>query len=209
MDALFECRFDRDFAPQSELRYVAETNTISGLAVPYGVLSNDFGAGFREIIMPGAFAESLRSGADVMADVEHERLSRKIGRTGAGTLRLRDETRGLFVEITPPATTVGKDTIEEVRSGLLHAFSFGFKVARPGGEKFYRRADGTIREVHRAALKDITLTSFPAYPQTSVALRSMEAAQASLAAWQDDERRAEITARARDRLRRAMLEQKA
>jgi HK97 family phage prohead protease len=133
---------------------------IRGLVCPYGSLSLDLG-GHRERFLPGAFSASLN--ADVLADVEHDRM-RKIGRTKSGSLRLYETPAGLYCEITVPDTAVGRDAAEEVRAGLLDAMSVCFRdaVATWSGS-----GRNTIREVKSARLTGIALTASPAYTQTA------------------------------------------
>lgn len=146
---------------------------ISGMAVPYGSPSEDLG-GFREVIEPGAFADSLAGGNDIVADVEHSKMDRKLAKRSRGTLELRDTQPGLYATISLPATSVGRDTEEEVRGGLLDGMSIGMKVLK---DSFAGKAGEVVRHVHKAILRSVSLTGFPAYPQTAgtVALRSLEA----------------------------------
>src|SRR5262245_37738871 len=80
---------------------------IVGHAAIFDALSEDLG-GFRERIRPGAFKRSLEANADVRALVDHQ-PSLILGRSRAGTLRMREEANGLLVEIDPPSTTAGRD----------------------------------------------------------------------------------------------------
>jgi len=143
---------------------------LTGLAVPYNAPSEDLG-GFREIFKPGAFKESVAGTDDIFADVEHDR-TRKIGRRSAGTLELKETRDGLTATITPPDTTVGRDTIEEVRNGLLDGMSISFANAE---DSYKGKGDTIVREINKASLRAVTLTSFPAYKQTAgtVAERSL------------------------------------
>ena len=143
--------------------------TITGLAVPYNAPSEDLG-GFRETFKRGAFKESLDS--DMFADVEHDR-AKKLGRTTAGSLRFKSSPEGLRFEIDVPDTTVGRDALEEVRNGTLDAASIAFTDP----EDEWRGKEGNLtRNITQATLRAVTLTSFPAYPQTAgtVTQRSLD-----------------------------------
>ncbi len=142
---------------------------ITGLAVPYLALSEDLG-GFREQFRPGAFSGSM--GADIFADVEHDR-DRKLGRTSRKTLFLKEELRGIIATITVPDTSVGRDTLEEVRNGNLDAMSIVF--ADPVDD-WSGSGGATVRTIRKAVLRAVTLTSYPAYKQTagSLAQRSLD-----------------------------------
>ncbi|MFA5234961.1 MAG: HK97 family phage prohead protease [Sulfurimonas sp.] len=150
---------------------VAGKPTITGLAVPYNAPSEDLG-GFREVFKPGAFKESLAGSDEIFADVEHNG-TRKLGRRSVGSLELKESREGVRVSIIPPDTTVGRDTIEEVRGGLLDGMSICF--ANP--EDTYKgKGDSIVREISKASLRAVTLTCYPAYTQTAgtVAIRSLE-----------------------------------
>jgi HK97 family phage major capsid protein/HK97 family phage prohead protease len=153
--------------------------TLTGYAAVYNSKSLDLG-GWVEVIRPGAFTRSLTSNPDVRALVNHN-PSEIIGRTRAGTLKLAEDAHGLRVEIQPPPTSVGRDAIENVRSGLIDAMSFAFTTKR---DTWTPGADGgpPVRELHDVDLIDVSLAAFAAYPETSVAARrSLERWQAAQA----------------------------
>lgn len=153
----------------AELRILSgDRPVIVGYAATYGTLSADLG-GFRERIVRGAFERSIAEKRDVVALVSHDRRD-FLGRTKAGTLRLAEDERGLRVEIDVPDTTVGRDAVELVRRCDLDAMSFGFVAKR---ERWSREATGRVRELIDVDLLDVSLATSPAYPDTSVALRSM------------------------------------
>ena len=128
--------------------------------------------GLRERIAPGAFARSLKEKADVRALVDHD-SSRILGRTKAGTLDLVENRKGLKVAITPPETQVGQDVVTNIRAGNLDQMSFGFITRK---ESFEESKDGrtTTRTLEDVDLVDVSVVTFPAYSDTSVAVRSME-----------------------------------
>lgn len=157
-------------AGNAELRTLNEKPLIVGYAAVFNSLSNDLG-GFREMIQPGAFTDTLAAGADVRALIDHD-PSLIIGRSKAGTLSLKQDDTGLLAEIMPPDTTVGRDVTENLRLKNLDGMSFAFCVV----EDAWSIADGeTIRELIRVELFDVSVVSYPAYPDTSVALRSLDA----------------------------------
>lgn len=145
----------------------AETK-IRGYAALYNVLSDDLG-GFREQIATGAFTRAAKED-DVRALVNHD-PSLIIGRTKAGTLTLRDDDTGLWFELTPPDTQVGRDIVTSIRRGDIDQMSFGFRVA-PGGDQWMWANGTALRTVKDVELFDISPVTYPAYPQTSVSARS-------------------------------------
>ena len=155
-----------------ELRADTESRTVTGYAAVFGMQSEDLG-GFIEEIAPGAFNGVL--GDDVRALVNHDE-SRILARTRSGTLRLSVDERGLAYAFDVPNTTYGNDLLESIRRGDITQSSFGFQVdadewTKADGEMMRR----TIKKVKR--LFDVSPVTYPAYPDTTVALRSLAQAQ--------------------------------
>lgn len=147
---------------------IATTPTLKGYAVPFNTLSKDLG-GFRERILPTALDATLLSGADIRALVDHDH-SKLLGRISAGTLRIRKDERGLLFDVDVPDTTYGRDIKVLVERGDVKGMSFGFRVP-PGGDRVIRDNGVAIREIAAMQLIEITVTSIPAYGETTVDLR--------------------------------------
>ncbi|MEY5101201.1 MAG: Prophage pi2 protein 32 [Pseudomonadota bacterium] len=147
-----------------------KTPTIRGHAAVFDQLSEDLG-GFREQIVPGAFTEAIQKD-DVRALIDH--LSHLIlGRNAAGTLRLSEDAHGLAVEIDPPDTSYARDLLVSMKRGDITQMSFGFTV-RPGGQDWAKDDEGRyIRTLKKLRLFDVSPVTFPAYPQTDVAVRAL------------------------------------
>lgn len=148
-----ELRFADDDAP-----------VIRGYAAVFDSLSQDLG-GFVERIAPGAFDATL--GADVRALFNHD-PNQVLGRTKSGTLRMSVDARGLAVEITPPASAA--PVIEAMRRGDIDGMSFGFRTKK---DKWNKMDGKWVRTLLDVDLFDVSVVSFPAYPETEVALRSL------------------------------------
>lgn len=165
----------RTLAVRPEVRADGEGGRprIVGTAIVFGQPSEDLG-GFREIIEPGALTEALeRSDIRVLFNHNPDMI---LGRVKAGTARLRLTEQGLEYEVDVPDTTVGRDVLESIRRGDVTGNSFSFTVAE---DEMERQADGTtIRRVKRIAeIYDIGPVVYPAYPQTVVSARALEAAR--------------------------------
>jgi HK97 family phage prohead protease len=136
--------------------------TVRGYAALYNTLSEDLG-GYREQLATGAFAPVVND--DVRALLNHS-PNEVLGRTKSGTLRLFDEERGLRFELDLPSSPVGENVREAVRRGDLDGASFRFEV----GEEDWAGEVRTIKTVK--ALRDVTLATYPAYPEASIELRT-------------------------------------
>ena len=143
-----------------------EKRTIAGYAAVFNS-DADIGGYFREIIAPGAFAETLKD-ADVRALVDHD-SGRVIGRVKAGTLRLQEDDRGLAVEIDLPDTTDGRDLAELVGRGDIDGMSFGFVVRH---DEWDETVDPPTRTIRAVDLREVSAVTWPAYADTSLAMRS-------------------------------------
>ena len=133
---------------------------------------------YTEMVRRGAFRGSLDAGDDVACLVDHD-AGRLLARTGSGTLRLEEDTRGLAFNLDVPDTSLGRDVLELARRGDLGGCSFGFTVP-PGGDA-WPAADQ--RELHAVKLAEVSIVHFrPAYTGTSVLVRmSVQTARRKLA----------------------------
>lgn len=154
-----------------ELRAAADGKVAAGYAALFNVRTDIDGA-FVEQIMPGAFTATLRDN-DVLALIDHDR-GRVIGRKSVGTLRLKEDTKGLAVEIDLPDTTNGRDLAVELERGDIGGMSFGFRVTR---DEWDWSAPIPVRTIHEVHLGEVSAVADPAYKDTTLALRSLEAAR--------------------------------
>jgi phage head maturation protease len=126
--------------------------------IPFGVESVDMG-GWREVIESRALDGADLS--DVTLKLEHAGIP--LARY-PGTMDLEQRSDGVHWSATPPESR--QDVVEAISRGDLRSTSFRMKVARDSW-------DGDVRHVHEiSALRDVSLTSSPAYPSASVELRS-------------------------------------
>ena len=149
----------------------ARGKTLSGYAAVFNSEAN-LGA-FSEVIRPGAFAKSLATGSSIRALYHHDAHA-LLGTTRGGTLQLREDAHGLAFELALPDTTHGRDLAILVDRGDVAGCSFGFKVP-DGGDRWEQRGAALVRELIDVELVEITLTSDPAYQDTTVAMRSRKA----------------------------------
>lgn len=143
---------------------------IVGHAAVFNTLAD--GGRFREKVAPGAFAESINAD-DVRALFNHD-SNIVLGRNRAGTLRLKEDERGLSIEIDPPATQAARDLIVSLERGDISQMSFGFETLKDSWEKSDDESKTDIRTLLKVRLWEVSPVVFPFYKQTDVAVRSHE-----------------------------------
>lgn len=165
-----EYRFSLDL----DMRAVDDgARTLSGYAAMFGVKTKirSWSGEFEEVLESGCFADVLAKKTDVRALVEHN-YSSLLARTSAGNLVLEEDARGLKFSMNLPDTQLGRDTYENVRVKNYTGMSFGFRPLKM--KQDFDERGRLIRVVHQSVdLSEITITSMPAYPRTSVAIRSL------------------------------------
>lgn len=146
------------------------TRRLSGYAAVFNSPSEDFG-GWSERIDPSAFQRTLAEGADVRQLVEHD-PARIVGRTKNKTLRLSTDEVGLKFECDLPDTSIARDLIISVERGDLDACSFGF-ITQSDKYDTDKSTGHVTRTLLDVDLLDTSVVCFPAYPATSVGVRSL------------------------------------
>lgn len=142
--------------------------TISGYAIRYNEQSEPLEYGFREIIKPGAFSESVRN-RNILALNQHDN-NQLLASTKAKTLRLEERNDGIFFEMD--LLPQRQELYDLVNRGDISGMSFGFTSDK---ERFTRSGDTDIREVENGTLYEISVVHSPAYPTSQVvAKRSLE-----------------------------------
>lgn len=155
----------------SEMRMEGEeSRKVVGYAAVFNSDSEEMW-GFKERIAPGAFDDAI-SVSDVRALFNHD-PNMLLARTSSGTLTLSVDERGLRYEFEAPNTTAGNDLLEMLKRGDVSQSSFAFTVK---DEKWDEVKDEmpirTITKVKR--LYDVSLVTYPAYPDTTAAKRSLD-----------------------------------
>lgn len=169
-DKKIEQRFHR-----AELRAESqgEDGVLVGYAAVFNSQSEDLG-GFRETVMPGAFARSIRAGADVKFLQNHS-PDMVMGRTKNGTLKLEEDSRGLKFRCLLPPTQAARDLYALVRRGDVSECSFAF-VAKDQSWEDARNENGdlyTSRKLVDVDLLDCSAVTYPAYSSTEVSARDL------------------------------------
>lgn len=142
---------------------------IGGYAATFN--SEADGLSFREVIAPGAFTRALKSADPVFLLVNHDMEGIPLASTQSGTLQLRQDKTGLYMEAElDPANPKAQELTSALKRGDMNKMSFAFTV-QPEGQT---REGGlrTIEEIDR--LFEVSVVTLPAYSSTSVGMRSVE-----------------------------------
>lgn len=144
---------------------------IVGHAAVFNLLSEDLG-GFREQIAAGAFKDAI-STDDVRALFNHDD-NFVLGRNKANTLALAEDDKGLRTVIELPDTQFARDLAVSMARGDINQMSFAFQVRRED-QDWEKTGEGPwIRTIKRVArLWDVSVVTYPAYPQTDAAVRAL------------------------------------
>jgi HK97 family phage prohead protease len=149
---------------------------IGGYAATFN--SEASGLNFREVIAPGAFTRALASADPVFLLVNHDMEGIPLASTQSGTLTLRQDGTGLYMEATlDPANPKAQELSSALRRGDMDKMSFAFTVSPDGQTK--DAGLRTLTDIER--LYEVSVVTLPAYDSTSVGMRSAEEIDLELA----------------------------
>ena len=123
--------------------------------------------GATESIAPGAFDNTISG--DIRALINHD-TTLVLGRTTAGTLELKVDSRGLWGRIkVNPNDQDAMNLHARVERGDVSQCSFGFFIV---SEETEFRADGSVHwTITEVELFEVSCCTFPAYEETSISAR--------------------------------------
>lgn len=139
---------------------------ISAEAIRFNSWSVDLG-GFRERMLPG----SVILDRDLVILFDHD-TAKVVGRPSAGTATVAQDERAVTFTATPPSTTWASDLLESMKRGDIRGCSFRMMVDE---DKWYVDNGQVCRDVIKARVSELTITSMPAYPETTAEARSRAA----------------------------------
>ena len=127
--------------------------------------------GCFESIAAGAFDNSLKDN-DIRCLFNH-RTDLVLGRLSAGTLELKVDEHGLFGSVRINQNDdEAMNVYQRVKRGDITGCSFGFD---PVQEEQTNREDGTVKfDVKEANTMEVSICTFPAYPQTEIEARKAD-----------------------------------
>ena len=146
-----------------ELRAVPDgSRTIEGTVVSYGDVAK----------LPFGSERFVRGGItwndDCMLTLQLDR-TKALARVGAG-LTLEDSESALTMRATMPRTSLGDDTLELVRSGVLRGLSLEFVPTRT-------RNEGRVAVIEAASMRGLSIVDVPAYSQSTIDREKQERAK--------------------------------
>lgn len=168
-----------------EVRADGETIKVSGYAAVFNERAN-IGGMFEEMIAPGAFRAAIGRD-DVVFLVNHDGLP--LARTKSGTLTLREDSHGLYMETElDPEDPDVRAIVPKMKRGDLDKMSFAFY---PSVQEWDESGDIPLRTIREAELSDVSIVTNPAYSGTDIGLRCL---QEHRAASQQDQSGGELSA---------------
>jgi len=157
---------DSELRIDIECRDTGDSPKITGYAARFGQWSSPIAGIFRERIDPAAFNKTVQE-SDIRALWNHN-PDYVLGRNKAGTLSLSTNEHGLKMEISPPDTEWARDLVTSIKRGDVSGASFGFEAVKDTWND--SMDERTLNEVK---LFDVSPVTYPAYPASSVKVRSL------------------------------------
>lgn len=169
----------------------AESRTIEGYALKFGVRSRllcDWWNNYYEVLEPGCVTREMLDKQDIKLTMFHDRqLVLARSNKGTGTLSYEVDKVGVKFWAEMPHTVDGDKAFELVSRGDIAGCSFIYSTDEGDSENAvsYERLDEKgddgedilLRHVKRIDnVYDFTITTDPAYEQTDVSKREVEAA---------------------------------
>ena len=159
-----------------ELRAIDDSEdgwTVSGYAAVFDSPSEPLP--WTEYVRRGAFKKTINDGADVRLLIDHTGVP--LARTKSGTLTLREDDKGLFMEARLDPNN--PDAVK-MRSALMRGdvtqMSFAFETIKDAWN-----GNRSVRELKEVRLHDVSLVTYPAYEETSAEIRNNQSNETVIA----------------------------
>lgn len=152
-------------------------STVTGYAATFNSptqIQTRSGDTFTEVIEPGAFMGN--EAADVVCLLNHDE-NLILGRS-PNTLRFNEDAKGLAFSAdldTDPANHIAAYARRLLERGEIRGCSFAFEVL---ADEWRSENNKPVRSLKSLKLRDISIVVNPAYPSTSVDLRSVQIVEA-------------------------------
>lgn len=141
---------------------------IVGHAAVFNTIA-EAGGWFREQVAPGAFSDSI--GRDDVRALFNHNPDYVLGRNKSGTLSMKEDDKGLWVEIDPPDTQFARDLMTSIRRGDISQMSFGFEILKEGYQRG-EKGETDLFTLEEVKLWDVSPVTYPFYTETDVTVHS-------------------------------------
>lgn len=144
-----------------------EKKYLEGYFIRFNQETNLYGNVYEQVA-PESVRDDIAS-QDVRALFDHD-SAKVLGRTTSGTLEIRKDALGVYgrVEINENDTEA-LNVYSRVMRGDISSASFGFFL---NDQSIEERSDGTVHvTIREIELFEISVVTFPAYPQTEIGAR--------------------------------------
>ena len=152
-----------------------ESRHVEGYALLFNTDSRPMWGGDLIERIASTALDGVLERSDVLCLMNHDESRGVLARyrEGKGSLSLTVDEKGLRYAFDAPKTALGDELVESLKRGDIAESSFAFTVEKDNWE---RKEDGTyVRTIVQIRqLYDVSPVYYPAYEDTSVALRSME-----------------------------------
>ena len=153
-----------------------DSRRLEGRAIVFDSYSNNLG--FYEKINRSAVTQELINNSDIIFTFNHDPnqlLARY--RNGGGSLDVELREDGVYFSFDIPNTTLGNDIYELIKRGDISNCSFCFSISdEKDSQKWEKREGKMYREIMKiGGLYDLSAVTYPAYSNTDINARSIEA----------------------------------
>jgi HK97 family phage prohead protease len=165
-----------------EVRSVGDGLSFEGYALKWNSWSLPIPGGprgeFREQFAAGSFERTLARNPDVVLQVHHSLLTIPLGRTSAGTFNIRADEVGLVTSGELPDNELGRPVRDAIRRRDMRGMSIRFRVPNAKTGERWNEAWNERTIVEAALGPEVSIVTFPAYADTTAAVRALaEAAE--------------------------------
>lgn len=169
--------------PAGEVEFRADAprdgsiGTLSGYAALFNedTVIDSWEGRFVERIAPGAFARTLSQRADKVKVLFNHGFDPSVGDKPLGKPTvMREDRKGLWVEVPIDDTSYGRDLVASLRSGALDGQSFRFSVRDEHWDEPKDDKALPVRTLREVELFEFGPVTFPAYEATTAGVRSRD-----------------------------------
>lgn len=157
----------------TQIRATDDGRTLVGYAAVFDNWTeiNSWEGRFRERLMHGAFKRTLNNNRSSVKVLFNHGMDPTIGDKPLGKPRtMKEDDRGLYVEVPLDDTSYNRDIIASLDSGALDGMSFRMSVIREEWDRL--ESDLPERTIQEVRLYEFGPVTFPAYEATEAGVRA-------------------------------------